>query len=147
MLAGRGIFRDVWLDERDTGLGVVLFGSKSAFHIFGKLRAKEVGPTEGRQLGVCMNHTSYHLHMPAHLHIVYKEGEGWVRHRPCPDSPSHSQKAPKIASPTAKARGYPSPGPDALQEDSRTQWKMQKATYTWPHLPRRMLTCMSYPWF
>jgi hypothetical protein len=72
MLAGRGIFRDVWLDERDTGLGVVLFGSKSAFHIFGKLRAKEVGPTGGRQPGVCMNHRSYYLQTSAHLQVIYK---------------------------------------------------------------------------
>jgi hypothetical protein len=35
MLVGRGIFRDLWLDERGAGLGVVVFGFKSAFYIFG----------------------------------------------------------------------------------------------------------------
>jgi hypothetical protein len=40
--------------------------------LFGKLGAKQVGPTEGRQPRVCVNHRSYHLHMPAHLHIIYK---------------------------------------------------------------------------
>jgi hypothetical protein len=49
---------------------VVVF--KTAFYILSKLGAKEVGPTEGRQPGVGMNHTSYHLHMPAHLHVIYK---------------------------------------------------------------------------
>jgi hypothetical protein len=56
ILAGRGIFRDLWIEERDAGLGVAVLGFKSAFHIFGKLRTKEVGPTGGRQAGVCMNH-------------------------------------------------------------------------------------------
>jgi hypothetical protein len=55
MVAGRGIFRDFWLDERGAGLGVVVFGFKSAFHIFGVQGAKEVGPTGGRQPGVSMN--------------------------------------------------------------------------------------------
>jgi hypothetical protein len=54
---------------------VVVVVFKTAFHIFGNLDAKEVGLTGGRQPGVCMNHRSYHLHMPAHLHVVYKEGE------------------------------------------------------------------------
>jgi hypothetical protein len=40
-----------------------------------------------------------------------------VRHAPCPDSPSHSRKALKVASPTAKARG--DPGPAALQDSPR----------------------------
>jgi hypothetical protein len=50
----------------------VVFGFKTAFHIFGNLGAKEVGPIRGRQARVCMNHRSYHLHMPTHLHVVYK---------------------------------------------------------------------------
>jgi hypothetical protein len=30
------------------------------------------GPTGGRQPGVGMDHTSYHLHMPAHLPVIHK---------------------------------------------------------------------------
>jgi hypothetical protein len=56
--------------------------------------------------------------MPAHLHVVSSKDS--VRHAPCPDSPSHSQKALKVASPATKARG--DPGPAALQEDSGAQW-------------------------
>jgi hypothetical protein len=51
---------------------VVVVVFKTAFHIFDKLGAKDVGPTKERHPGVCMNHTSYHLHMPAHLQVVYK---------------------------------------------------------------------------
>jgi hypothetical protein len=72
MLAGRSIFRDFWLEERGAGHGVVMVVFKTAFHIFGKLGAKQVSPTAGRQPGVCMKHRSYHLHMLAHLHVLYK---------------------------------------------------------------------------
>jgi hypothetical protein len=72
MLAERSIFRDFWLEERGAGHGVVMVVFKTAFPIFGKLGVKQVGPTEGRKPRVCMNHTSYHLHVHAHIHVVYK---------------------------------------------------------------------------
>jgi hypothetical protein len=37
--------RDLLLDERVVGLGVVVFRFKTSFHIFGKLEAKWVGPS------------------------------------------------------------------------------------------------------
>jgi hypothetical protein len=74
--------------------------------LFGKLGPKQVGPTEGRQPGVCMNHRSYHLHMPAHPHVVSSRES--VRPAPCPDSPSHSQKALKVVlSTTLKLEATP----------------------------------------
>jgi hypothetical protein len=48
MWTGRKIFRDLLLDERGAGLGEVMFGFRNAFHIFGKLGEKQVGPTGGR---------------------------------------------------------------------------------------------------
>jgi hypothetical protein len=56
-------------DYRKDAVDWVVVVFKTAFHIFGNLGAKEVGPTGGRQPGVCLNHRSYQLHMPAHLHI------------------------------------------------------------------------------
>jgi hypothetical protein len=52
MLAEKEIFRDLWLDKRGSGLRVVVSRFKSAFHIFGNLRVKQVGLTGGRLPGV-----------------------------------------------------------------------------------------------
>jgi hypothetical protein len=50
----------------------VVVGFKTVFHISGNVVAKQVDPTGGRQPGLCMNHRSHLLHMPTHLHVVYK---------------------------------------------------------------------------
>jgi hypothetical protein len=49
--AGMRILRDLWLEERGTGLGVVVFGLKTTCHSFWK----QVGPTGRRQPGMFMN--------------------------------------------------------------------------------------------
>jgi hypothetical protein len=67
----RSIFRDFLIRRKRRWTWVVV-GFKTALHIFWNAAGKTVGSNRRRQPGVCMNHRSYHLHMPAHLHVVYK---------------------------------------------------------------------------
>jgi hypothetical protein len=81
------------------------------------LRVKQVGLTGGRLPGVGWTQILPSPHAcspPGHL----QEGSALGT---CPvlTAPSHSQKALKVTTPTAKARG--DPGPATLQEDSWTQ--------------------------
>jgi hypothetical protein len=120
---------------------VVVVVFKTAFHIFGKLGAKEVGPTGERQPGVCMKTDPTISTCP--LTSTSSTSRESIRHAPCPDSPSHSQKELKVASPTAKARG--DPGPVALQDSLMHCGETPTACYKLLPFSFRTLTCIPYP--
>jgi hypothetical protein len=67
-----------------------------------------------------------------------------VRHAPCPDSPSHSQKVLKVAPRAPKVRGEtrsscPTGGLTNPKEETKPLDKL-------PPFPFRTLTCMPYSW-
>jgi hypothetical protein len=43
---------------------------RHGFPHLSKLGVKQVGPSGPRQTGLCMDHSSYHRHTPAHLLII-----------------------------------------------------------------------------
>jgi hypothetical protein len=137
------MFKDLWLGQRSAGLGGDGGCIEDCFSLTWKVGDKSVDPQEEGSLGWAW--TTHPPMSTCPLTSPSSTSRESVRPAPCPDSPSPSQKALKVASPTAKARG--DPGPAALQDSPTRSGETPTACYKLPPFSFRTLTCAPYPWF
>jgi hypothetical protein len=121
---------------------VVVFAFRTTFYIVWKVRGETGGPQRRKSAWVV--HEAQILPSPCPLTSTSSITRESVRHAPCPDSPSHRQKALKvILSTTPKLEVIP-----ILLHCRRTQEQIVgrcKLLSTAASLPFRMLMPAPYP--